>query len=183
MSSRKTDGDDEPTTTTAFRAAEKHYQLKREQVWKKKGGRLRGVGLAALPTDFSGVLDLELADVPSSSSCGSHQSSQRPSGPRGWGDALHPEDTLPTAASVSCVAESCGLEYHHHESSGCAPGGIFSFGRFPGPLRRPGGPIRAAARGPPAGVPDSNAGAPVPAPTTLSTWGRSLASGPQREAA
>jgi hypothetical protein len=113
----------EQQATTAFRAAEKHYQLKREQVWRRKGGRLKGVGLSNLPTNFSGVLDLELALPSTSRSVGEL---------RGWGDALHVDDVLPTTDSVARVAKTCGLEAHQSVQGLDCSLTVFSFRLFPG---------------------------------------------------
>lgn len=60
----------ESSTQTAFRIAEKRYQLHREQIFKQRGGRRISKGYVVRQTDFTDVLDPQLGSpLPAGVTC------------------------------------------------------------------------------------------------------------------
>eukprot|EP00873_Tetraselmis_striata_P014665 jgi/Tetstr1/434929/TSEL_023926.t1 len=114
-----------PGACTAFRAAEKRFQLRREQLYRRRNGRRYGAGLVAAETSLAGVLDPALLG-----SDGGLAPKHPPAPPT----ANLTE--LPTPASVAGVAEQYGAAVHCMGADG-QPGGdgaarVVSFAAFPG---------------------------------------------------
>eukprot|EP00191_Tetraselmis_sp_GSL018_P011315 CAMPEP_0177608728 /NCGR_PEP_ID=MMETSP0419_2-20121207/18636_1 /TAXON_ID=582737 /ORGANISM="Tetraselmis sp., Strain GSL018" /LENGTH=215 /DNA_ID=CAMNT_0019103457 /DNA_START=96 /DNA_END=740 /DNA_ORIENTATION=+ len=114
------------TTRTGFRELEKRYQLKREQIFRKRNGRQYGAGHRTCPTDFSDVLDLSLLELPDGESRASIDfSSSCP--PTGLEDN---RNNIPPSMKTAAL-----LAAQHHVFSHTLPqfpGPVFSFRKLPG---------------------------------------------------
>eukprot|EP00951_Prasinocladus_malaysianus_P020175 scaffold164758_cov46-Prasinocladus_malaysianus.AAC.2 len=100
---------------TAFRSAEKRYQLKREQMYRNRNGKRYGAGLRTQPTDFSGVLDLRLL-----SDC---------KGPVERRERSYSDNDIPPSTQTSIqYADQFGIQ---KQRTNCGKS-IFSFQKYPG---------------------------------------------------
>eukprot|EP00873_Tetraselmis_striata_P008034 jgi/Tetstr1/428298/TSEL_018334.t1 len=114
-----------PGACTAFRAAEKRFQLRREQLYRGANGRRYGAGLVAAETSLAGVLDRR---------CWGVDGGLAPKHPPAPPTANLTEPATP--ASVAGVAEQYGAAVHCMGADGQPRGDgaarVVSFAAFPG---------------------------------------------------
>jgi alkylated DNA repair protein alkB family protein 1 len=115
------------SVATAFRRVEKRYQLKRDQVFRRRNGRRYCSGMVARPADLSDVLDLRL--LPGLDTCAAPAFTPQQK------DSLismTSADGFPTVSSVSAIADKVGADIVQCADDSSSGPTVVSFAAFPG---------------------------------------------------